>query len=286
MTLIPTTESLLKYDKPALLGTTQDWKSANGRSLKLSPQQPAPTGPVPPAPKQKSNLSEAIKQQTEEILNTILPPREWKEGNQLWLQQVSTTPCTRTDVVHLENQLKIKLQQMQARQTGICPVRRELYSQCFDELIRQVTINCSERGLLLSRVREEIQMTISIYHALYESSVAFGMRTALQAEKTKGDMEKRVSDLENEKEELTKQLNEQKAKCEEIEKRNNERRQVEEMKHTEEIQSLKNAIQQFKVKCFILTTKCECRVYNNGYLSYMRNISLPYKTMIFPKQWY
>ena len=25
----------------------------------------------------------------------------------------------------------------QARETGICPVREELYSQCFDELIRQ-----------------------------------------------------------------------------------------------------------------------------------------------------
>ena len=45
----------------------------------------------------------------------------------------------------------MKLQQRQARETGICPVRRELYSQCFDELIRQVTINCAERGLLLLR---------------------------------------------------------------------------------------------------------------------------------------
>lgn len=26
----------------------------------------------------------------------------------------------------------------QARETGICPVREELYAQCFDELIRQV----------------------------------------------------------------------------------------------------------------------------------------------------
>jgi len=62
----------------------------------------------------------------------------------------------------------MRLQQRQARETGICPVRRELYSQCFgrcccsyavrdcvpiyiDELIRQVTINCAERGLLLLR---------------------------------------------------------------------------------------------------------------------------------------
>jgi dynein light intermediate chain len=42
-------------------------------------------------------------------------------------------------------------------------VRRELYSQVFDELIRQVTINCSERGLLLLRIRDEIRMTLAAY---------------------------------------------------------------------------------------------------------------------------
>lgn len=99
----------------------------------------------------------------------------------------------------------MRLQQRQARETGICPVRRELYTQCFgndpfrrenpfdflifffffpfklsDELIRQVTINCAERGLLLLRVRDEIRMTVAAYQTLYESSIAFGMRKALQ----------------------------------------------------------------------------------------------------------
>lgn len=53
------------------------------------------------------------------------------EGIQLWVQQVSSAPCTRADVIHLEEQLDTKLQQREARETGICPVRRELYSQCF-----------------------------------------------------------------------------------------------------------------------------------------------------------
>lgn len=52
---------------------------------------------------------------------------------------------------------------LQARETGICPVREELYSQCMDELIRQVTINCAERGLLLLRVRDEMRMSIAAY---------------------------------------------------------------------------------------------------------------------------
>lgn len=42
------------------------------------------------------------------------------------------------------------------------------------------------------RVRDEVQMTLDAYKTLYESSVAFGMRKALQAELYKSDMEKRV----------------------------------------------------------------------------------------------
>lgn len=57
--------------------------------------------------------------------------REWTDNGQLWVQQVSSTPATRLDVVNLQEELERRLQQRQARETGICPVRRELYSQCF-----------------------------------------------------------------------------------------------------------------------------------------------------------
>ena len=32
------------------------------------------------------------------------------------------------------------------RESGIDPIREELHNQCFDEIIRQVTIDCAERG--------------------------------------------------------------------------------------------------------------------------------------------
>jgi len=35
-----------------------------------------------------------------------------------------------------------------------------------DELIRQVTLNLPERGLLLMRVRDEMKLTISAYNTL------------------------------------------------------------------------------------------------------------------------
>ena len=77
-------------------------------------------------------------------------------------------------------------------------VRRELYSQCFDELIRQSTINCAERGFLLVRVRDEIKMTIQAYQTLYESSIAYGMRKALQAEQSKAEMLITIQNIEEE----------------------------------------------------------------------------------------
>lgn len=138
---------------------------------------------------------------------------------------------------------------LQARETGICPVREELYAQCFDELIREVTINCAERGLLLLRVRDEMHMTIAAYQVgwlcsgqndnikslcmfrpaveqdallactvyqaatiwcilqtLYESSIAFGMRKALQTEQGKGDMEGRIGTLEADTKDFERQV--------------------------------------------------------------------------------
>ena len=70
-------------------------------------------------------------------------------------------------MARLREMLDQKLMERQARESGICPVREELFSQCFDEIIRQVTLSEPERGLLLLRVRDEIKMTIAAYQTLY-----------------------------------------------------------------------------------------------------------------------
>ncbi|NWX43964.1 IDLC protein, partial [Steatornis caripensis] len=239
--MIPPPDSLLRYSPPVLVSRRTEKRSPEALPLKATP-----LGPVP-SPGPRTAATAAPGKQPQELLNAILPPREWEEENRRWVQEVSSTPSTRLDVVHLQEQLDLRLRQRQARETGICPVRRELYSQCFDELIRETTINCAERGLLLLRVRDEIQMTIAAYQTLYESSVAFGMRKALQAEQGKSDVEKKIAELEEEKRELERQVNEQKAKCEAIERREKEKQQLEEKKHAEEVQFLKRTNQQLKV---------------------------------------
>ena len=63
------------------------------------------------------------------------------------------------------------------------------------------------------RVRDEIKMTIQAYQTLYESSVAYGMRKALQAEQSKAEkllqlasLEKRCMEKENEINELRRRI--------------------------------------------------------------------------------
>jgi len=72
----------------------------------------------------------------ESILNAILPPREWVENGKQYVQYVSHQQASRVDVARLREQLDQKLMERQARESGICPVREELFSQCFDEIIR------------------------------------------------------------------------------------------------------------------------------------------------------
>jgi dynein light intermediate chain len=146
----------------------------------------------------------------------------------------------------LQEQLDQKLQQRQARETGICPIREELYAQCFDELIRQITINCGERGLLLLRVRDDIRMTIAAYQTLYESSIAFGMRQALMAEQRKRNMEARIRELEQQCDECEKQVHSLQDKIKSTEKYEETKRAEEQDKHREQMELYKKTNEELK----------------------------------------
>ncbi|XP_013139525.1 PREDICTED: axonemal dynein light intermediate polypeptide 1 [Papilio polytes] len=223
-------DTLVRYDNPVLVS-------------KKPEAIPSPRGDAiePCVPTE-------AKRETEEILNAILPPKEWEEDGQIWTQKISSTPATRLDVINLQELLDTRLQQRQARETGICPVRRQLYTQCFDELIRQVTINCGERGLLLLRVRDEARITMEAYQTLYCSSIAFGMRKALQSEQGKSDLLDQVAKLESERSSLEKLCAELKQKTEQLERRAAELRAAEEKRHQEELLALKKTNAQLKAQ--------------------------------------
>lgn len=212
--------SLIKYNTPILVSTTSDKKGKKGAGGKGTASVERKTT------------------QTEDILNSILPPREWTEDGQLWVQYVSSTPATRLEVINLQENLDNQLQQRQARETGICSIREELYAQCFDELIRQITINCAERGLLLLRVRDEARMRISAYETLYESSIAYGIRKALMAEQRKTELDANINELKAKQQDLRQQVENLKKSIESTQIRAQEKREAEEKAHSEEVERI------------------------------------------------
>ncbi|KAM3132994.1 hypothetical protein pb186bvf_014850 [Paramecium bursaria] len=218
--LIPR-QSLVQYEPPIEMNQNSDMSRLMGGKKKAS---------LPPLESKPS---------TEDILNAILPPREWDQDGKHFIQYVSHASASREDVANLQKTLDERLLARQARETGICPIREELLSQCFDEIIRQVTINCPERGLLLMRVRDELKMTIAAYQTLYNASVTFGMRKQLQSEQGKSDLEDKITALEQKKIKLEEKKIDLMNKKDSLEKKIKERNLIEEQKRKNEIEFLK-----------------------------------------------
>lgn len=170
-----------------------------------------------------------------DALNKILPPKKITENEQIWVQYVSCTPVTKAEVVTLQEGLDRKLQTQQARETGICPIREQLYNECFDELIRQVTLNCLERGILLMRIKKEIEMTVSSYQTLYESSIAYGIRTLLIAEEEKKELDMKIHQTETDCEILARKIYELEIEIDQKKERDKIEREEAKKKHEEEI---------------------------------------------------
>lgn len=90
-------ESLVKYDTPILVSTSLNAQKGAAKGKKGAKQPLAP-------------LEKAGTTRNEDYLNSILPPREYTEGGQLWVRYVSPTPATRVDVINLQDELDKKLQ--------------------------------------------------------------------------------------------------------------------------------------------------------------------------------
>ena len=103
----------------------------------------------------------------------------------------------------------------------------------------QVTINCAERGLLLLRVRDEINMTLQAYQTIYESSIGFGCRKALYAKKGEIETSDLIQNLQSELIQLENEANDLKAKIDAIQRKEEREREALKRKQAEEVQFLK-----------------------------------------------
>lgn len=170
-----------------------------------------------------------------ETLNSMFPPKKWEEDGHKFIQYVSPKPASRDKCRDLFLALEQKKKDRRACEKGICPVREELYSQCFDEIIRQVTIDSPERGLLLLRVRDELKMTIASYQTLYESAILYGIRKQVQAEDDKDRLRKELKEKEQKTIELTNKKSLLENKLLSLKKHIAERNEIEKAKREKDI---------------------------------------------------
>ncbi|XP_054707928.1 33 kDa inner dynein arm light chain, axonemal-like isoform X1 [Uloborus diversus] len=235
--------SLVKYETPSLVTTRELAEAKAARRDSRFPN----IKDKPSSPKSSRHDSKNKDCQVADILDTILPPREYEEDGKLWIQPVSRTPATRLDVVNLAEKLDARLIDRNAREIGICPIRRELYDQCFDELIRQETLNCVERGLLFVRVRDELRMSLAAYETLYDSGVSFGIRKALMSERGKMDIIDKLDFLTSENEDLRKQLKLQEARFALMQREYEQQSAADSKKLGDKIELLERANSQLKM---------------------------------------
>lgn len=111
----------------------------------------------------------------EDMLDILIPPMVIEEDGQFWYQKISKASATSSDLLHLQEKLDEELSRREAREIGLCPVRSELYDQCFEELIRQEFVVCPERGRLLRMVYVEKKLSVDAGIGCYESALAYGI---------------------------------------------------------------------------------------------------------------
>ena len=187
---------------------------------------------------QKNNETEKdIKKSpiTSETLNNMFPPKQWEESGHKYIQYISQKIATRDDCRELFKALDKKLKERRAKEKGICPVREQIYSQCFDEIIRQVTIDNPDRGLLLLKVRDEIKMSIASYQTLYESALLYGLRKQMQSEDNRDQLKKELEEKEKKNVELMNKKRELENKLKSLKKHFNERKEIEAEKREKDI---------------------------------------------------
>lgn len=118
----------------------------------------------------------------------------------------STIPSTEFDLNRLLERFDSLLYNEQALEIGICEKRRRLYNDLFNELIRIITLECTERGLLFARVKNEFLQWMNTYEELYISGMAYALRQYLCKMEEKKKLEYDVQKLEYECEQLNNEI--------------------------------------------------------------------------------
>eukprot|EP00656_Telonema_subtile_P055159 TRINITY_DN8459_c0_g1_i2.p1 TRINITY_DN8459_c0_g1~~TRINITY_DN8459_c0_g1_i2.p1 ORF type:complete len:261 (-),score=55.31 TRINITY_DN8459_c0_g1_i2:39-821(-) len=168
----------------------QDLRASAAKQAENAPDyaygvaRPSPVKPAPLKPGERPSIRDR-----NSAAGLVAPP---KNGRALDLANESP----RIDALTLKNKLNADLAEKNTRPDGICPVRRELFSNCFDDVSRRVTQDCSERGLMLQSIRDQFQLTMDAYRTVFEGSVDRVTNTAWQSDSEIGSLRAYISSVE------------------------------------------------------------------------------------------
>jgi dynein light intermediate chain, axonemal len=132
-----------------------------------------------PQQQQASSAKSQASAPLQPLLRAMLPNHVWRDERGEWVQTISAADQSRPELALMAGKLDGQLKALQARQQPVCSARTFLFSDAFDEMVRQVTIECPVRGLLLLRVRDQMRMSLEIYVELHRDGSEF---SALKAE--------------------------------------------------------------------------------------------------------
>eukprot|EP00834_Sanchytrium_tribonematis_P008617 NODE_1072_length_2328_cov_0.430238.p2 type:complete len:180 gc:universal NODE_1072_length_2328_cov_0.430238:1579-2118(+) len=125
-----------------------------------------------------SNLKSCLNQKMQKLSKNELLQKMFGKIN------IDTHPMTRQEIIQLQNDFDEETLRSGAKLVGYCPIRRALYDDFFLELIRQSTIECQERGLLLLRIKDELKMSMDGLLHLYASAVSYTNRPVIIKQET------------------------------------------------------------------------------------------------------
>lgn len=180
----------------------------------------------------------------DEILTTIFPPRFQNLGGKPFKQEVDNEPAVHWDDKDLHTHLQSRLREMavEEEESTTCPKKSALFDDCFDEVLRQVTVNMGERGMLLKRLLDELRLTLGYYRQLYVSATKFAIHKAVLAAKEEVEMEKIIKRMERAMQELIQDIEQLIVEEEREEREFAETMEAEEKDHA--------------TRCFMLRRQC------------------------------
>ena len=87
-----------------------------------------------PMPKFEPAEPDPEKESLKNFLDAILPPKKIHENGLIFYHFVSCDSAIVNDIIKLHKNLLNQMKIREAKESGVCPIREELYNEYFEEL--------------------------------------------------------------------------------------------------------------------------------------------------------